>query len=75
MVQVRCVDRATGDMMVRHMMAAQSALAVLVELVVSCRQEATLSGVAGEGATSAQQRLQQADICDSPSVDRLQHHV
>eukprot|EP00775_Hariotina_reticulata_P008895 gene8895-9072_t len=46
--QVRCVDRATGDMMVRHMMAAQSALAVLLQLVVSCRQEATLSGVADE---------------------------
>lgn len=45
-IQVRCVDKATGDMMVRYTMAAQSALDLLQQLLLTCSHEA--SGNAGE---------------------------
>jgi len=36
-LQVRCVDKSTGDMMVRYTMAAQSALELLRQLLFTCR--------------------------------------
>ncbi|KAF8061288.1 hypothetical protein HT031_004378 [Scenedesmus sp. PABB004] len=37
--QVRCVDKATGDMLVRYSMAAASALLVLGQLLAACGAE------------------------------------
>ncbi|WIA14201.1 hypothetical protein OEZ85_002740 [Tetradesmus obliquus] len=37
--QVRCVDKGTGDMLVRYTMAAQGALVVLRQLLAACRVE------------------------------------
>jgi hypothetical protein len=45
-LQVRCVDKSTGDMMVRYTMAAQSALDLLRQLLLTCRAYA--AGPAGE---------------------------
>jgi hypothetical protein len=38
-LQVRCVDKGTGDMLVRYTMAAQGALVVLRQLLAACRVE------------------------------------
>lgn len=41
-MQVRCVDKSTGDMMVRYTMAAQSALDLLRQLLTTCRAYAAV---------------------------------
>jgi hypothetical protein len=41
-LQVRCVDKSTGDMMVRYTMAAQSALDLLRQLLTACRAYAAM---------------------------------
>lgn len=46
--QVRCVDKATGDMLVRYTMAAQSALLVMGQLVTACKAwPASLGAMSG----------------------------
>jgi hypothetical protein len=42
LLQVRCVDKSTGDMMVRYTMAAQSALDLLRQLLMTCRAYASI---------------------------------
>lgn len=50
--QVRCVDKATGEMMVRYTMAAQSALDLLRQLLHTCSRAAPEPDVHAQGMHS-----------------------
>lgn len=52
-LQVRCVDKTTGDMMVRYTMAAQSSVDLLRQLLTSCRAFAAATPLGSGGDTEA----------------------